>query len=92
MNVIVYRSKVVNDMYLFVAEVDDLERVPIDLLKRFGRPIESMRLEIDGTRRLARANASRVLESIEQAGYYLQMPPKPVVSTPRIEIPDTLNG
>lgn len=92
MNVIIYRSKVVNDMYLFVAEADELERVPNDLLRRFGRPVESMRIEITTERKLARADATRVLAAIDDAGFYLQMPPQPIAQEPKIVIPDTLHG
>ncbi len=92
MNVIIYRSKVVNDMYLFVAEADELARVPNDLLRRFGRPVESMRIELTAARKLARAEPARVLASIDESGFYLQMPPQPVGDVPKITIPDTLNG
>lgn len=73
--VIVYKSVKVADMYLFVDQHDDLERVPPSLLQRFGRPVEAMRLELTPERRLARSEAASVLESIATRGFYLQMPP-----------------
>ena len=42
----VYRSSVKPDMYLFVAEREELTRVPPELMKRFGRPIEAMSLDV----------------------------------------------
>jgi uncharacterized protein YcgL (UPF0745 family) len=71
----IYRSPRQQDMYLYVDSSEDLERVPQALLKRFGAPIEAMSLELTAERRLARADAGAVLRNIEEAGYYLQMPP-----------------
>ncbi|MCZ6642667.1 MAG: YcgL domain-containing protein [Gammaproteobacteria bacterium] len=73
----VYRSSVKPDMYLFVAEREELTRVPPELMKRFGRPIEAMSLELDEKMVLARADALTVLEQIRREGFYLQMPPAP---------------
>ncbi len=64
-------------MYIYVAERDAFSRVPPELLKRFGRPVEAMSIELDADMKLARADAVTVLEQIQQAGFYLQMPPAP---------------
>ena len=71
----IYRSPRQLDMYLYVDSAEDLERVPQALLKRFGVPVEAMSLELSAERKLARADSNVVLESITEAGYYLQMPP-----------------
>ena len=71
----VYRSSIKSDMYIFVAEDEALSRVPVELLKRFGRPIEAMSIELDPERKLARTDAMTVLEQIRKEGFYLQMPP-----------------
>lgn len=71
----VYRSPRKQEMYLYVDAAADLERVPEELLQRFGRPIEALVLHLTAERKLARADAVRVLESIEAEGFYLQMPP-----------------
>lgn len=70
-----YKSVKVADMYLFVDQQEDLERVPPTLLARFGRPVEAMRIELTPERRLARSEAPIVLEAISVRGFYLQMPP-----------------
>jgi uncharacterized protein YcgL (UPF0745 family) len=62
-------------MYLFVSRSDGLARVPEPLLKRFGEPREVMTVLLDGRRKLARADADEVRQSIEEQGFYLQMPP-----------------
>lgn len=71
----IYRSSVKPDMYIFVAADEELSRVPEELMKRFGRPIEAMSIELDADVVLARADAVTVLEQIQQEGFYLQMPP-----------------
>lgn len=71
----VYRSSRKQEMYLFVDAGADLRDVPQALLERFGRPVQALSLLLTAERALARADAARVLESIDQQGYYLQMPP-----------------
>jgi len=73
--VIVYKSVRVADMYLFVDDQEDLERVPAALLTRFGKPVEAMRLELTQERRLSRSDAPAVLAAIAAQGFYLQLPP-----------------
>ncbi len=71
----VYRSGRRQEMYLYVDAAVDLARVPEALLARFGRPVEAMSLLLAPDRPLARADAAKVLECIEDDGFYLQMPP-----------------
>jgi len=71
----VYKSARIADMYLFVDDQEDLERVPAALLTRFGKPVEAMRLELTGQRRLSRSEAPAVLAAIASQGFYLQLPP-----------------
>jgi hypothetical protein len=71
----IYRSPRQPDMYLYVDSAEDLQRVPDKLLERFGTPVETMSLELAAERKLARADAGAVLRSIDEAGYYLQLPP-----------------
>lgn len=72
----IYRSNRVEGMYLYVDKKEDLARVPDALLQRFGKPELAMTLLLHPERTLARADINGVLEAIEQAGFYLQMPPK----------------
>lgn len=71
----VYRSRKKEGMYLFVDKRDDLGRIPGELLAFFGKPEFSMLLLIDESKKLARADAVRVLQEIAEKGFYLQMPP-----------------
>lgn len=73
----VYRSSRRQEMYLYVDAADGLSAVPDALLERFGKPVEALSLMLTADRVLARADASRVLDSIDAEGYYLQLPPAP---------------
>jgi uncharacterized protein len=73
--VIVYKSVRIAEMYLFVDQEEGLDRVPPELLKRFGKPLEALRLELTPQRRLSRSEAPAVLDAIAKQGFYLQLPP-----------------
>jgi uncharacterized protein YcgL (UPF0745 family) len=62
-------------MYLIVDRAEGLARVPDPLLGQFGTPEPSIVFLLTPQRTLARAQAPEVLEAIERAGFYLQMPP-----------------
>ncbi len=74
-DVAVYRSKRVADMYLYIDGSSDPMSLPADLLKRFGRPVETLRFKLTEDRSLARVETKQVLEAIANQGYYLQLPP-----------------
>ncbi len=71
----VYKSPRKPDMYLYVDIAEALTRVPQSLLDKFGKPVEVLSLELTAGKKLARADAEKVLDEIESTGYYLQMPP-----------------
>lgn len=73
----VYKSRIRADLYLYVDAEEDLERVPEALLERFGLPVEALCFELTPDRSLARASAGVVLTQIDEAGFYLQLPPDP---------------
>jgi uncharacterized protein YcgL (UPF0745 family) len=71
----IYRSPREEGLYLYTAHDELLDRVPEELLKRFGTPEVVMRLQLDENRKLARADAGDVLSAIAIKGYYLQLAP-----------------
>lgn len=73
----IFRSPKEEGMYLYVKREEGLEHVPEDLLRRFGKPQPAMTLVLTPERQLARVPVARVLECLEDPGYYLQMPPRP---------------
>src|SRR5690606_3082440 len=71
----IYKSLREAEMYLFVDKRDQLSRVPAPLLARLGRTQLVTTLALTTERKLARADAKKVIEAIREQGYYLQMPP-----------------
>jgi uncharacterized protein YcgL (UPF0745 family) len=71
----VFRSSRKQEMYLYVDKVRGLKDVPEALLAQFGESTPVMLLLLTPQYKLARADAAAVLASIEEQGFYLQMPP-----------------
>lgn len=71
----IYRSRREEGMYLFVKKSEGLAPVPEALLQRFGPPEPAMVLKLTPEKKLARADTARVIQALEQQGYYLQLPP-----------------
>lgn len=71
----VYSSSKHEGMYLYVKKSDELKNVPEALLERFGQPKLAMTMLLEPEKKLARTDGIKVLESIAEQGYYLQLPP-----------------
>lgn len=71
----VYKSARKEETYLYVDLKEDLKRVPDALLETFGTPHLVTKIIVNEERKLARAEAPKVLDAIEEKGFYLQMPP-----------------
>jgi uncharacterized protein YcgL (UPF0745 family) len=69
----IYRSNRKFDTYLYLVEKDDFSVVPDDLLRIFGPPEFSFSFDLQSPRKLAREEASEVLENLQQQGYHLQL-------------------
>lgn len=85
----IYRSPKKAGMYLYVEKSEDLARVPEALLQRFGLPQQAMTLLIHPDRKLAVADAAKVLQAIDEEGFFLQMPPQADQSMSRIHEKNT---
>jgi len=72
----IYRSPLQQEMYLYVDAREGISKVPDKLLKNFGKPEPTLSLLLTVERRLARAEAAIILQSIAEKGYYLQLPPQ----------------
>lgn len=71
----IYKSVRREGMYLYLDKGQSLHELPEGLMARFGRPVHAFDLLLTEHRKLARAEASKVLSEIEDRGFYLQMPP-----------------
>ena len=71
----VYKSSKKLEMYVYVDRSYDLDTLPSALKGVFGEPIHVLDMVLTPEKTLARAEAAKVLESIEAQDFYLQMPP-----------------
>lgn len=72
----VYRSEKKAETYLYIADGVDFEDLPDELRERFGPPTLVMPLLLKKSRKLARVDVEKVMASLEEHGFYLQLPPK----------------
>ncbi len=71
----IYRSNKRDQTYLYVEKKDDFSRVPEELMQGFGKPQFSMVINLGQREKLATADIEKVKQSLEEQGYYLQVPP-----------------
>tara|TARA_R110002072_G_scaffold24747_3_gene83679 strand:+ start:17167 stop:17478 length:312 start_codon:yes stop_codon:yes gene_type:complete len=71
----VYKSSKKNQMYIYVDRSYKLENMPEALKGIFGQPIHVLDMILTPEKKLARVAAEKVLQSIEEQDFYLQMPP-----------------
>ncbi len=71
----IYKSSKDEGMYIYVKFGKALEAVPESLKSKLGTPKKIMSLELTPEKKLARAESQKVMLSIEEQGFYLQMPP-----------------
>ena len=92
MKSIIYRCAKKQDMYLYVLCNDDgesdLENLPEALLMLTGKLEQAMALDLTAERKLARADVVEVMRSLEEQGFYLQMPPDVLNQTVKEKLSD----
>lgn len=74
MKCFVYKSLKKADTYIYLTEKDCFQDVPDRLLKIFGEPKFTFEFELNLGRKLVAADAKQVIASLQQQGYYLQIP------------------
>jgi len=76
MHCAIYKGHKKHDSYLFIEKKDDFSRVPESLLKILGNLELVMVLELGKKKKLAQADPMKVIQALEEEGFYLQMPDK----------------
>jgi uncharacterized protein len=71
----IYKSLKKDELYLYLAKKDDFAQLPEALYKSFGRLEFVMELELNANRKLARENSKKVIASLRDKGFFVQMPP-----------------
>lgn len=75
MQCFIYKSLKKDELYLYLDKKDDFSSVPEKLFNSFGRLQFVMELELTRERKLAREDVRRVMASLENKGFFVQMPP-----------------
>ena len=76
MLIAVYKTAKKEGMYLYLPKKDDFSAVPEPLLKQFGKPQLVMLLPVQKRDALAGVDKQKLLDAMNEPGFYLQMPPK----------------
>lgn len=71
----IYKSLKTDYLYLYVDKKDDFSAIPEILLTSFGKLEFVMQLELSAQRKLARENAEKVMASLKDKGFFVQLPP-----------------
>ena len=74
MQCFVYRSRKKADTYLYISKQDGFSTIPEGLMRLFGKPEFTLKFDLTPNRKLAVANARDIIDSLNQQGFYLQMP------------------
>lgn len=75
MHAYVYKSLERADTYVYLAARDDFARLPEPLRTRLGRLAFVLDVALSPERKLAREDASAVMENLAIRGFHLQFPP-----------------
>jgi uncharacterized protein YcgL (UPF0745 family) len=76
MQCFIYKSLKKDYLYLYIAKKDDFSKVPDVLLNSLGRIEFVMDMELFPERKLAREDAGKVIESLKEQGFFVQLPPQ----------------
>jgi len=76
MQCFIYRSEDKADHYLYLPTRLEDAKIPSSLMAMLGELSEVMELDLQVSTKLATADASTVIESLQTRHFYLQMPPK----------------
>lgn len=72
----IFKGSQKEETYLYVSRDEGVALVPLELLDRLGELELVTTIMLDRTRKLARADACRVISDIHEKGFYLQLPLK----------------
>ena len=76
MQCFIYKSLKKDYLYLYVTNKDDFSKVPEALFKHLGKMEFVMDLELSPERKLAREDVGKVIESLKEQGFFVQLPPQ----------------
>lgn len=72
----VYRSVRKDGAYLYIEKGYAMDKLPADMRKLLGTLNLALTMILTQEKKLAQVSALRVIEAIDDTGFYLQMPPQ----------------
>lgn len=75
MQCFIYKSLKKDYLYLYIRQQDDFSTIPTALLASFGAMAYVMSLELTPERKLAREDSIKVMNSLQEKGFFVQLPP-----------------
>ena len=76
MQCFIYKSLKKDYLYLYITKQDDFSKVPDALLEHLGKLQFVMEMDLTPERKLAREDAGKVIESLKEQGFFVQLPPQ----------------
>jgi len=76
MHCFIYKSLKKDYLYLYIVKKDDFSRVPDALVNSLGKMEFVMDLMLSPERKLAREDVGKVIESLKEQGFFVQLPPQ----------------
>lgn len=70
----IYRCSAKADLYIYLAEKDDFNCLPQELIKNLGTLTFSMELTLHENRKLAKEDVKQVINNLQEKGFHLQLP------------------
>jgi len=75
MQCFIYKSLKTEYLYLYVTKKDDFSSVPDALIQSMGKMDFVMELALSPERKLFKEDVLKVMESLKEKGFFLQLPP-----------------
>ena len=76
MHCFIYKSLKKDYLYLYIVKRDDFSKVPDALVNSLGKMEFVMDLKLSLERKLAREDVGKVIESLKEQGFFVQLPPQ----------------
>jgi len=85
MRCFIYKSSKRVDLYLYIEKKDDFSRLPEPLFVSIGTPEFVMELVLSPERKLAREDVNKVISSLKNKGFFIQLPPVRVNAPKKVQ-------
>jgi uncharacterized protein YcgL (UPF0745 family) len=76
MHCFIFKSLKKDYLYLYIVKKDDFSKVPDALVNSLGKMEFVMDLMLSPERKLAREDVGKVIKSLKEQGFFVQLPPQ----------------